>query len=308
MIGYIYVITNNINGRQYVGQTIQTIEKRYENHIRDAKGGYTNMYIHKAIRKYGEENFSINQLEMVEYELYEDLIEQLNILEKFYIKKCNTLNPNGYNLTQGGERRSEDAKVAVDEYDLNGSFIQTHESLLMAALSVGSKHNGAIAKCCNGISKFAFQRIWRYHSDSLDKYELPDVTIANREYKMAPVDKYSIKGEFICSYNSMALAEIDLGLDFGVSHISNCCKGKQYTACGYVWRYKGEPFGKYIEKDKRFRKCAVYDLNDILIGTFDSILDACNHLGIDYKKASSHISQCCQGKRKTTNGYKWKYV
>ena len=252
MIGYIYIITNNVNGRQYVGQTIQTIEQRFKKHIYNAKEGNTNMYIHKAIRKYGEEKFSINQLEMVECELREDLMEQLNVLEKFYIKKYNTLKPNGYNLTQGGEQRSEDAKVAVDEYDLSGSFIQTHESLIMASYSVGTENNSAIFKCCNGISKFAFKRIWRYHGDTLDKYELPDITIASREYKTAPIDKYSIKGEFICSYDSMTLAEFDLGLDFARTHISDCCNGKQYTAYGFIWRFKGEPFDKNTEKDKRF--------------------------------------------------------
>ena len=266
------------------------------------------MYIHKAIRKYGEENFSINQLEAIECEFREDLLEQLNILEKFYIKEYNTLKPNGYNLTQGGEQRSEDAKIAVDEYDLYGNFIQTHESLLAAALSVGSTHNGAISKCCKGISKFAFQRIWRYHGDPLDKYELPDITIASRDYKMSPVDKYSIDGDFVCSYDSIALAGLDLESSSAISHISECCKGELYTAYGYVWRYRGEPFDKYNKKDKRFTKCAVYSLSNVLIGVFDSILDACNHLGIDYKKANSHIGQCCRGKRKSVNGYRWEYV
>jgi hypothetical protein len=241
-------------------------------------------------------------------ELREDLIKQSNILEKLYIKEYNTLKPNGYNLTQGGEHSSEDVKIAVDEYDLNGEFIQTHESLIMAALSVDSEYSTAIRKCCNGISKFAFQRIWRFHGDPLDKYDLPDITIANREYKKAPVDKYSTKGAFICSYESITIAELDLGLDHAKSHISDCCNGRLYTAYGFVWRFKGEPFDKYTEKDKRFRGCAVYDLSNVLIGIFDSILDACNHLDIDYKKANSHISQCCKGKRKTANGYIWKYT
>jgi group I intron endonuclease len=307
MIGYIYIITNNINGKQYVGQTIQTIQQRFSGHKASVKNHLDNMYLHKAMNKYGIENFDVREITSVELNTLEELSEELNFLEKYYIAEYNTLAPNGYNLTKGGAESAEWIKLKVDEYDLDENFIQTHNSLIDASRSMSTTTNTAIRKCGNGVSKFAFQRIWRFHGDPLDKYELPDVTIANRGYKKAPVDKYSTKGAFICSYDSMSTAELDLGIDISICHISECCKGQLYTAYGFVWRYKGEPFDKYTQKDKRFTKCAVYDLNNVLIGIFDSILDACNYLGIDYKKANSHISQCCQGKRKTTCGYIWKY-
>ena len=41
---------------------------------------------------------------------------------------------------------------------------------------------------------------------------------------------------------------------------------------------------------------------------FSSIVDACDWLGVDYKKAISNISKCCKGKRKTAYGYHWQRV
>lgn len=309
MTGYIYLIVNKVNGKQYIGQTTQSIEKRFKRHIYDAKGNYTNMYLHKAMRKYGEDNFLIWQIDLIEHNEKHELMTNLNTLEKYYIAEYNTLSPYGYNLTKGGEQRSENAKVPVDEYDLYGNFVRTHNSLKDAAHSVGTEYNTAIFKCCNGISKFAFQRIWRYHNDPLDKYLLvEDMQKASRDHKMTPVDKYQADGTYICSYDSIIEAAKEFEDSISISHISECCKGKLYTAYGFVWRYKNDTFDKYLDKDKRFTKCEVYTSNDVYIGIFDSILSACNYLKIDYKKSNSHISQCCKGKRKTCHGYKWKYA
>ena len=55
--GYIYKITNLVNGKSYVGQTIRTIEERWKQHIKDSKGNKDDFYLHRAIRKYGKENF-----------------------------------------------------------------------------------------------------------------------------------------------------------------------------------------------------------------------------------------------------------
>lgn len=308
MIGYIYIITNNINEMQYVGQTIQTIQQRFQGHKSSAKYNLDNMYLHRAMNKYGVENFDVKEITAVEMDTLEELSEELNFLEKYYIAEYNTLSPNGYNLTKGGTEGAEWQKIKVDEYDLDKKFIQTHDSLIDAARSINVSTSNAIRKCCEGISKFAFQRIWRYHNDPLNKYKLPDIEVASREYKLAPVDKYSTKGKFICSYDSMAEAEIDLGIERAASHIAECCKGKLYTAYDFVWRYKGEPFDKHPVKQKRFKGCIKCDLNDNPLETFDCIRDACISIGKDPNKYSSHITSCCKGNKKSAYGYKWKYV
>lgn len=93
--GRIYKITNIINGKIYIGQTIYPLSYRFTNHISDAKNnrGYA---IASAIRKYGKENFTIELLE-------ECSEEDLNNLEIKYIEQYNSFTPSGYNLTYGGD-------------------------------------------------------------------------------------------------------------------------------------------------------------------------------------------------------------
>lgn len=63
-MSYIYVITNNINDKQYVGKTNLSIEKRFKEHIRDSKGSMKkHRPLYYAFNKYGIENFSIDILE-----------------------------------------------------------------------------------------------------------------------------------------------------------------------------------------------------------------------------------------------------
>lgn len=62
MKGSIYKITNLINGKVYIGQTTQPIEKRFKSHC--YKDGCTKLY--NAMKKYGKSNFSIELLESKE--------------------------------------------------------------------------------------------------------------------------------------------------------------------------------------------------------------------------------------------------
>lgn len=169
MIGYIYLITNTITNKQYVGQTINTVQHKFKQHVSDAKHSNNNMYLHRSMAKYGVENFVVEEIIAVEANERSKLKEKLNYLEKYYIVLYNILSPNGYNLTKGGDAISEQVKIKVDEYDLDGNFIKMHDSLIDAARSVGSEFNTGIYKCCYGISKFAFQRIWRFHGEPFNK-------------------------------------------------------------------------------------------------------------------------------------------
>ena len=98
MNGSIYLIKNSANGKVYVGQTIQPVERRFKQHLKLPKASQKQL-IYKAIQKYGKDKFS-----------YEILIEgidnykDLNELEEFYITKYNSMIPNGYNMCPGGQK------------------------------------------------------------------------------------------------------------------------------------------------------------------------------------------------------------
>ena len=93
----IYKATNLINGKMYVGKTIKKLRERKSAHKHEASNCNDNRYFHKAIRKYGFENF---KWEVIDYALSEEISFNM---EKYYIKKLKTKAPIGYNLTDGGE-------------------------------------------------------------------------------------------------------------------------------------------------------------------------------------------------------------
>lgn len=91
MYGVIYLIVNLVNGKMYVGQTVQTLTERFKQHAK------SDSVIGKVIRKYGRKNFRIEVIDECETR------EQLNEREKFWIAFFDCKTPKGYNCTDGGD-------------------------------------------------------------------------------------------------------------------------------------------------------------------------------------------------------------
>lgn len=100
----IYKITNTVDGKIYIGQTVQRLSERFRDHTRGDK--QPDGYLHRAIKKHGIENFVFEEIDSAK------TLEGLNALEEHYIQKFNSLAPNGYNLLLGGtnRRQHEDTK------------------------------------------------------------------------------------------------------------------------------------------------------------------------------------------------------
>lgn len=109
MNGSVYLIKNSVNGKVYVGQTIQPVERRFKQHLKLPKASQKQL-IYKAIKKYGKDKFS-----------YEILIEgidnykDLNELEELYIIKYDSMIPNGYNLCPGGQKWRRIPKLSPEQ-------------------------------------------------------------------------------------------------------------------------------------------------------------------------------------------------
>lgn len=312
--GYIYLIKNNVNQKCYIGQTVRDIKTRWIQHKSDAKHKRTNSYaLYNAINKYGDESFSIKELLSFSASSLKQLIVLLNEAEKECIAKYNTLIPNGYNVTPGGDNQSVRILRPVDAYDANGNLLKSYDSIAEASFDLTGLRSGSrISDCCNGKALSCCGYIWRYHGEPFNKYE-PKITQVqlDRFSNFISVDKYSMDGIYLKSYDTLtsAILDTDSKSNTARSVIKGCCDGIYNQAYGFVWRYKGDPFDKYeFSINKKYRQVNVYTLDNLFLDTFVSISQALKTVINDGKKrGSAHVSDCCNHKRKSAYGYKWFY-
>ena len=118
-MAYIYKITNKINNKSYIGQTTKlrptdrfSQHKYLATHPEQEK---SQSYLHKAMNKYGVDNFI--------FEIIEEgiPINKLNEREIYWIQFYNTYSPNGYNLTTGGDGTRGYSRVQSEKEKLNKS-------------------------------------------------------------------------------------------------------------------------------------------------------------------------------------------
>lgn len=120
MKGFIYKITNTINGKYYIGQTIQNVKERFYQHCATkCSKAVSNMAIHRAIKKYGKSNFTVEVIEEIDS-------ANLNDRERYWIKYYNSYN-NGYNSTKGGQDgckpfKDLDVESIIKEYNTGKSL------------------------------------------------------------------------------------------------------------------------------------------------------------------------------------------
>lgn len=106
--GIIYLITNTVNDRKYVGQTRQQLNKRWLSHITESRT-YSDRPLYRAMNKYGLDNFKIRILEECD-------ADKLNEREIYWIDFLESYR-NGYNATTGGDyfEHSEDTKTKISQ-------------------------------------------------------------------------------------------------------------------------------------------------------------------------------------------------
>jgi hypothetical protein len=179
----IYKITNILNNKVYIGLTVQNLNDRFKQHLNGVNSG-SNCQLHRAIRKYGVENFKVEKICRC------NSIDKMKKLEILFIKKFNSFE-NGYNMTSGGDGctdywkgkkhkqstkdlmkikmiGNDNAKfrvnfVKVDLLDSDGKIIKTFNSIKEAADELKIKCPSDITSYCRGYKK-SFNKgfIFRY--------------------------------------------------------------------------------------------------------------------------------------------------
>ena len=92
----IYMVTNSVNGKSYIGKTVQGLKDRWDNHLSKARRG-VGYYFHKAIRKYGEDCWDIK----IMYVSFEKDDKHLFEVEEQLVAEYDTFHK-GYNSCPGG--------------------------------------------------------------------------------------------------------------------------------------------------------------------------------------------------------------
>lgn len=134
----IYKITHKLSGNAYIGKTKETLRQRFNRHCLKRSDC---LRISRAIQKYGPDEFSIEMI--AEYTNETDL----NNAEEYYIDWYNTLSPNGYNLTTGGEggKVSEEAKLRMSNATKgknNPFYGKTHSQEIKQRFSTARSGSG----------------------------------------------------------------------------------------------------------------------------------------------------------------------
>jgi|LakMenEpi03Aug12_release.lakeMendotaPanAssembly.Ray.scaffolds.fasta_scaffold200631_2 hypothetical protein len=163
----VYKITNIINGKIYIGKTKTHygdgkpygIKNRLKNHCRDAKSNIKGRgcpMLCNAIRKYGGENFSIEEiLQCNENEIDDNEIEQ--------IERHQSRNPNiGYNIALGGKGRSvvtvsEEIRKKISTDPDNMGFKEIYRNKLLIGYRARRKMKGIEYEKCFSSSEYTIE-------------------------------------------------------------------------------------------------------------------------------------------------------
>lgn len=158
---FIYKITNKVNGKIYIGQTINKPEDRFKAHIKEARNNNQN-YLYRAMRKYGIENFELEVIDEAKS------IDELNCLEEYYISKFNSTDSEiGYNMHLGGNNnimfspiikehhaeklRDPNVRLKISnslkEYRKSNPFSEEHRKNLSAAMMGNHNFGNSRTRC-----------------------------------------------------------------------------------------------------------------------------------------------------------------
>lgn len=185
--GIIYLITNNINQKKYIGLTIQTLQRRWKYHLEQANAGHikSEASLHAAIRKYGKSHFHIEEIDRGITK------KDLEAKERQWIEELNTLMPNGYNLSAGGVSGGSNKKPTVidgirfESVNKAAEYLSKLKGITLVAakkrISTGNIHVKKPAKAGKSIVRTKIYRAWRNIFDSAlnpkSKNYIPNVEV-----------------------------------------------------------------------------------------------------------------------------------
>ena len=301
--GIIYKITNRVNGKVYIGQTVQDFERRYcikgegvervylrHKMLKEYGYGY-NKHLLESFEKYGVDNFELNK-----YFDFAFSRDELNIKEVMWINYYNSYR-NGYNNNLGGKGNSgfdglkginNPSGRKIVQISLNGEFIREWDYIVEVENSLGILRSD-ICGVCSGDKKSAGGFMWRYVED----YN-KDIQPYKKETNAIPVIQLSLDGKYIDRFNSIIEAGKRTRLDY--KSISGACSSNRKSYGGHIWvkecEYdKNKNYSYEMPKKGVSKSITMYDINMNKIKTYKSINEAYKETGYYRYQISKNINK-----------------
>ena len=208
----IYLITNDINDKVYIGKTNHSIEKRFKEHCHDAfKNRNEKRPLYSAMRKYGIEHFTIKEIEKCEYFEAEEK-------EKYYIKLYNSYHY-GYNATKGGDGKTlynrELIAKRLKEYPIGKDVAKEFNCCVDIIYDIAKEYNILLP------------------GKSLLKQMQTKIGIVDKNQKTLQSFDSIVDAANWCIENKYSFASLK-----NTKHnIIRCANQKRQKAYGYIWVY-----------------------------------------------------------------------
>lgn len=290
MTGYIYIITNKVNGKNYIGQTRTRVERRWHDHFKPS--AQRKSCLARAIYKHGKANFKKEVLEIICADSKQELSDKLNEREIYFIAKYESnVMSKGYNLTSGGnqcflseitkqkialtkigsknpnygkkttEQAKERRKITME---IRGGFKHTADSKIKASLSKKGVNNPNYGKVYT-----AYEKLQMSEKSKARNFK----HTAESKLKMITTRENNKTSQTIINYSNSKLG----------------IKNPMYGKSGLL-----SPVAKAVSQ---------FDRLGNFIAEYETATTAARITGISQK----NISSCCTGGLKSAGGYIWKH-
>ncbi len=262
-MGYIYKITNKINNKCYIGQTVMNIEKRWDAHRKCIGKENGCPGLRRAFEKYGLENFKF-EIVIICFDT------DLSKYEKEYIKKYDSFK-NGYNLTHGGEEggfftgckhtpenvekikqhwanynanpenrkwRSEQMKQKYADpknRELQSKYMKAayaNIQVIRNSYTLSPRTDEVKEKISNSVKLY-----YQNNQNKIKQYKNHSKIMTNAIGRK--VSQYTLDGEFVKTYDSIRIAGKETNGSFKA--IGHVLRGRKRTSGGFIWKYADTP-------------------------------------------------------------------
>ena len=301
-IGYIYSITNEINGKSYIGKTNDLV-RRWKEHCYHK--GNTSI-LEKAFTKYGIEHFVFDIVAQIPFDTIKELNDVLKQLEVYYIALYDTFNK-GYNATIGGDgisyyHHTEKTKRKISESQKSRTLPE--ERKVQCGLAFKGHHHTKEAR--EAIRQALLNRSGELKKQIGDKLRGkkrdPQMIARGAVKRRKAVLQYDVQGNFIKEFEGATFT------GYEEANIIACCKNKINSAYGFIWRYKNsdripQKIAAPTSTNIKNRPVLQFNKFGTFIREYSNQKEAISVTGLN----RSALSNCLSGSTKTCGNYIWRY-